>query len=72
VLKVFDDSAGRVTDVHFVGRPEKASRDDSYRTLIDSELGELRGDCVEQLLKTGGVLSMCARIEPLNALQICR
>jgi hypothetical protein len=55
VLKVLDDPAGKVTDVYFVGMPEEASRDDSEGTLIDSELGKLRGDRVEQLLKTGGV-----------------
>jgi hypothetical protein len=72
VLKVLDDPAGKVTDVYFVGRPEEASRDDSERTLIDSELRKLRGDRIEQRLKSGGVLLMRARIEPLHALQIGR
>ena len=71
-LFISDDSAGKVTDMHFVRRPEEASRDDSERTLIDSQLGKLRGDRLEQRLKTGGVLLMRARIEPLHALEICR
>ena len=42
------------------------------RTFVDTEVRELRGDRIEQLPKTGGVLLMRARIEPLHAFQICR